>query len=67
MPELAQKLEHLSSASRFDLCVPGECLQMLSSSACVTYYKASGGCGRMLKVLMHGSCSYDCAYCPVRY
>lgn len=66
MPELAQKLEHLSSASRFDLCVPGECVQMLSSSACVTYYKGAGGCGRMLKVLMHGSCSYDCAYCPVR-
>ncbi len=66
MSELAQKLAHLSSASRFDLCVPGECLQMLASSACVTYYKGGSGCGRMLKVLMHGSCSYDCAYCPVR-
>ena len=66
MPVLAQKLTHLSSASRFDLCVPGECLQMLSSSACVTYYRQGSSCGRMLKVLMHGSCSYDCAYCPVR-
>ena len=68
MPELAQKLGHLTSASRFDLCVPGECLQMLASSACVTYYKGTRtrGCGRMFKILMHGSCSYDCAYCPVR-
>jgi len=67
MSGFTQKLAHLSSASRFDLCVPGECLQMLSSSACVTYYKGAGrNCGRMLKVLLHGSCSYDCAYCPVR-
>lgn len=66
MPELVQKLAHLSSASRFDLCVPGECLQMLSSSACITYFRQGSSCSRMLKVLMHGSCSYDCAYCPVR-
>lgn len=25
-----------------------------------------GGCGRLLKVLLHGRCSYDCAYCGVR-
>lgn len=67
MSALTQKLAHLTSASRFDLCVPGECLQILASSACVTYYRSgSSSCGRMLKVLLYGSCSYDCAYCPVR-
>ncbi len=25
-----------------------------------------GGCGRLLKVLLDGRCSYDCAYCGVR-
>jgi len=39
---------------------------MLSSGACITYNQNAGGCNRMLKVLLHGSCSYDCAYCPVR-
>lgn len=27
---------------------------------------AGGGCGRLLKVLLDGRCSYDCAYCGVR-
>jgi predicted DNA-binding helix-hairpin-helix protein len=66
MPEIARKLMQLSSASRFDLCSPGECMQLLSSSACITYNKNAGGCGRMLKVLLHGSCSFDCAYCGIR-
>ena len=39
---------------------------MLTSGACITYNQNAGGCNRMLKVLLHGSCSYDCAYCPVR-
>ncbi|WP_342676747.1 helix-hairpin-helix domain-containing protein [Methanofollis sp. UBA420] len=26
----------------------------------------AGGCGRLLKVLLDGRCSYDCAYCGVR-
>ena len=30
------------------------------------YNQNAGGCNRMLKVLLHGSCSYDCAYCSVR-
>ena len=41
-------------------------MQMLTSGACITYNQNAGGCNRMLKVLLHGSCSYDCAYCPVR-
>ncbi len=32
----------------------------------ITYSRRAGGCGRMLKVLLHGTCSYDCAYCAVR-
>ncbi|MGA2160864.1 MAG: radical SAM protein [Methanoregula sp.] len=66
MPGCGEKLEKLTSGSQFDVCMPGECLQMLTSSACITYNQNAGGCNRMLKVLLHGSCSYDCAYCPVR-
>ncbi|MCK8518203.1 radical SAM protein [Methanoculleus sp. 7T] len=33
---------------------------------CITYNPRAGGCGRMFKVLLHGTCSYDCAYCAVR-
>lgn len=32
----------------------------------ISYNRGTGGCGRMLKMLLHGTCSYDCAYCPVR-
>lgn len=61
------KLVQLTSGSQYDVCMPGECMQMLSSDACITYNRhTEGGCNRMLKVLLHGSCSYDCAYCSVR-
>ncbi|MCK9306452.1 MAG: radical SAM protein, partial [Methanoculleus sp.] len=43
------------AASRIPAVAPG-----------ITYNPRSGGCGRMLKVLLNGTCSYDCAYCPVR-
>ncbi len=66
MSQLARKLHALTAASRFDVCVPGECMQLLESSTCITYNRNMQGCGRMLKVLMHGSCSYDCAYCAIR-
>ncbi len=61
-----QKLAYLTAAGRFDLCSPGECLRLLSAASHVTYSRRAGGCGRMLKVLLHGTCSYDCAYCAVR-
>lgn len=61
-----QKLTRLTAAGRFDLCCPGECIRMLSSASHITYNPRAGGCGRMLKVLLHGACSYDCAYCAVR-
>ena len=35
-------------------------------AAHITYNRRAGGCGRMLKVLLNGYCSYDCAYCSVR-
>jgi len=66
MPGCGEKLAKLTSGSQYDICMPGECMQMLSSGACITYNQNAGGCNRMLKVLLHGSCSYDCAYCPVR-
>jgi predicted DNA-binding helix-hairpin-helix protein len=66
MAGAAAKLGALTSKSRYDICMPGECLQMLSSGACITYNQTASGCNRVLKVLLHGSCSYDCAYCPVR-
>ena len=66
MAGAAAKLGALSSKSRYDICMPGECLQMLTSGACITYNQHAAGCNRVLKVLLHGSCSYDCAYCPVR-
>jgi predicted DNA-binding helix-hairpin-helix protein len=66
MPGCGEKLAKLTSGSQYDVCMPGECIQMLSSGACITYNQNAGGCNRMLKVLLHGSCSYDCAYCPVR-
>ena len=66
MPGCGEKLAKLTSGSQYDICMPGECMQMLTSGACITYNQNAGGCNRMLKVLLHGSCSYDCAYCPVR-
>jgi len=101
-----QKLTYLTAAGRFDICSPGECLQLLpmtldakktsqapeilpvpldtrhaSQEALggledpnvrtviapyISYNRRTGGCGRMLKMLLNGTCSYDCAYCPVR-
>ena len=66
MPGCGEKLAKLTSGSQYHVCMPGECMQMLTSSACITYNQNASGCNRMLKVLLHGSCSYDCAYCPVR-
>ncbi len=60
------KLGKLTSGSQYDVCMPGECMQMLTSGACITYNQNAGGCNRMLKALLHGSCSFDCAYCPIR-
>ena len=72
-----QKLIRLTAAGRFDLCRPGECIRVLSAAPetnqgvpavapSITYNPRSGGCGRMLKMLLNGTCSYDCAYCAVR-
>ncbi|MDK2917186.1 MAG: hypothetical protein PWR25_1743 [Euryarchaeota archaeon] len=101
-----QRLSYLTAAGRFDICSPGECLQLLpvavearrrpqaskivpvpldtlrgSQEALdgpndpdvqtvvapyISYNRRTGGCGRMLKMLLNGTCSYDCAYCPVR-
>jgi len=61
-----QKLTHLTAAGRFDICSPGECIRFLSAAPCITYNPRAGGCSRMLKVLLHGTCSYDCAYCSIR-
>jgi predicted DNA-binding helix-hairpin-helix protein len=61
-----QKLTRLTAAGRFDLCCPGECIRPLLAAHHVTYNRRAGGCGRMLKVLLNGTCSYDCAYCAVR-
>ncbi len=61
-----QKLASLTTAGRFDLCSPGECIRLLSTAMSINYSRRAGGCGRMLKVLLHGTCSYDCAYCSVR-
>ena len=66
MPGIPEKLATLTAQSRHDICIPGECMQMLDSRACITYNRGAQGCNRMLKVLLHGSCSYDCAYCSVR-
>lgn len=60
------KLARLTSQSQYDICVPGECMQQLSTESCITRNPHAAGCNRMLKVLLHGSCSYDCAYCSVR-
>jgi predicted DNA-binding helix-hairpin-helix protein len=60
------KLAQLTSGSQFDVCLPGECLRTLNEGTCITYNPHAAGCNRMLKVLLHGSCSYDCAYCSVR-
>jgi len=60
------KLARLTSGSQYDICVPGECVQQLSMDSCITRNPHAAGCNRMLKVLLHGSCSYDCAYCSVR-
>ncbi len=66
MSVLEQKLASLTAAGRFDICSPGECIRLLSASTHINYSRRAGGCGRMLKVLLHGTCSYDCAYCSVR-
>lgn len=41
-------------------------MQLLGAGTCITYNRNNTWCGTMLKVLMHGSCSYDCAYCGIR-
>ncbi|MCM2465376.1 radical SAM protein [Methanoculleus sp. CWC-02] len=100
-----QKLTYLTAAGRFDICSPGECLQLLpvavetpkasrtpeilpvplenlrdsqeilrvsqapvlrTVAPYISYNRRTGGCGRMLKMLLNGTCAYDCAYCPVR-
>ena len=66
MSACGQKLRELTSAGQYDICSPGDCMQMLASPVCITYNSRAVGCNRMLKVLLHGSCSYDCAYCSVR-
>lgn len=66
MSGCCERLERLTSGSQFDICMPGECLQTLDKGPCITYNPRAAGCNRMLKVLLHGSCSYDCAYCSVR-
>ncbi len=66
MSQRERKLEHLTAASRFDLCTPGECIRLLTAAPCITYNPRAGGCGRLFRVLLHGSCTYDCAYCAVR-
>ena len=65
MSVLEQKLARLTAAGRFDICGAGECIQSLSSASCISYNRRTGGCGRMLKMLLNGSCSYDCAYCSI--
>ncbi|MBP2145524.1 putative DNA-binding helix-hairpin-helix protein [Methanofollis sp. W23] len=54
----AAEVAALTRAARFDRCVPDP---VLPGTAV-----ASGGCRRMMKVLLHGRCAYDCAYCGVR-
>jgi len=66
MSIVEQKLSSLTAAGQFDICAPGECIQVLSTAAHITYNRRAGGCGRMLKVLLNGYCSYDCAYCSIR-
>lgn len=66
MSTLEQKLTRLTAAGRFDLCSPGERIRLLSAAPVINYNRRAGGCGRMLKVLLHGTCAYDCAYCAVR-
>jgi len=66
MSIVEQKLSSLTAAGQFDICAPGECIHVLSTAAHITYNRRAGGCGRMLKVLLNGYCSYDCAYCSVR-
>ena len=66
MSTLEQKLTRLTAAGRFDLCSPGEGIRLLSAAPVINYNRRAGGCGRMLKVLLHGTCAYDCAYCAVR-
>lgn len=66
MTGILEKLAVLTAQSRHDICIPGECMQVLDSRACITYNPRAYGCSRMLKVLLHGNCSYDCAYCSVR-
>jgi hypothetical protein len=55
MPGCGEKLAKLTSGSQYDICMPGECMQMLSSGACITYNQNAGGCNRMLKVLLQGA------------
>ncbi|HEX3002418.1 MAG TPA: radical SAM protein [Methanoregula sp.] len=66
MTACGEKLARLTSQSQYDICVPGECLQQLSTKSCITRNPHASGCNRILKVLLYGSCSYDCAYCSVR-
>ena len=55
MPGCGEKLARLTSGSQYRCLYAGECIQMLTSGACITYNQHAGGCNRMLKVLLHGS------------
>ena len=61
-----EKLAKLTSGSQYHVCMPGECMQMLASGACITYNQNAGGCNRMLKVLLHGTVCTDLRICSVR-
>ncbi|QYZ77965.1 radical SAM protein [Methanofollis formosanus] len=61
----AAQVAALTRAARFDLCVP-ESEEGKRARRMPGLSIASGRCRRMMKVLLHGRCAYDCAYCGVR-
>jgi predicted DNA-binding helix-hairpin-helix protein len=64
MSQREQKLSLLAEACRFDVSAPGEGMQALAGAYSINY-RRQGGCGKLLKVLMHGTCSHNCAYCAI--
>ncbi|TAJ45033.1 radical SAM protein [Methanofollis fontis] len=60
----ARTLTTLMEAAAFDIATPGE--NVLQGPSGVSYSRRGGKCNRLLKVLLHGGCAYDCGYCGIR-
>lgn len=62
MHSIAEKVHKLASAAEYDIAYPGIELKSSNGVFTTSMDHASGEC-RLMKVLLHANCRFDCAYC----